>query len=67
MSYDEDYFDDEDLDCNFADPGGSSALRAGVRNRPCPTCKEPDRLTDEDVGRGYQCDECADRAEGRAW
>lgn len=47
----------------FYDPGGRSALRAGVRNKPCPTCGEPDRLTKEDVALGYQCDECADRLE----
>jgi hypothetical protein len=51
----------------FANPG--SALRAAwsgnPRNLPCPTCGEDDRLTREDARRGYQCDECADRAEGR--
>lgn len=51
----------------FANPG--SALRAASscnpRNLPCPTCGEDDRLTPEDARRGYQCDECADRAEGR--
>jgi hypothetical protein len=51
----------------FADPGGTSALRASTpenpRNLPCPTCGEPDRLTPKDVRLGYQCDECADRAE----
>ena len=33
----------------FADPGGRSALRAASkrnpRNLPCPTCREPNRLT----------------------
>ncbi len=52
----------------FADPGGKSALRAAgagnPRNLPCPTCKQPNRLTPADVRRGYQCNECADRAEG---
>ena len=58
------------LDCDydgeedFADPGGRSALRVGVRNLPCPTCGQPNRLTAADVRHGYQCDECADRAEG---
>ncbi len=37
-----------------------------VGNLPCPTCKEPNRLTPADVRRGYQCDRCADLAEG-AW
>jgi len=52
----------------FADPGGRSALRAATknnpRNLPCPTCGEPNRLTRIDKLRGYQCNECADRAEG---
>ena len=52
----------------FAVPGGKSALRAATsrnpRNLPCPTCKEPNRLTQSDKDRGYQCDRCADMAEG---
>ena len=52
----------------FADPGGNSALhpasRRNPRNLPCPTCKEPDRLTRADRAKGYQCDTCADAAEG---
>lgn len=52
----------------FADPGGNSALRAETasnpRNQPCPTCHAEDVLTPLDVRRGYQCDSCADRAEG---
>ena len=55
--------DPEDLSM-FYDPSGRSALRAGVREFPCPTCNEPDRLTKEDVRLGYQCDQCADNAEG---
>jgi hypothetical protein len=47
---------------------GGSALRAtsrrNPRNQPCPTCKEPNRLTPADVRKGYQCDRCADREEG---
>ena len=53
---------------DFADPGGSSALRAASasnpRNLPCPTCGEPDRLTPADIAHGYQCDACADAEEG---
>lgn len=53
----------------FADPGGRSALRAATRDnprdQPCPTCGAPNRLTRIDVARGYQCDSCADAAEGR--
>jgi hypothetical protein len=52
----------------FADPGGKSALRAATRenprNLPCPACGEPNRLTPADRQAGYQCDDCADRAEG---
>lgn len=55
-------------DTRFADPTGRSALRASSRhnprNLPCPTCKAPNRLTPEDERRGYQCDRCADAAEG---
>lgn len=55
----------------FRDPGGASALRAASRhnprNLPCPTCKEPNRLTPADVRKGYQCDECANRDEGGGW
>jgi len=51
----------------FADPGGTSALRAATpgnpRNRKCPTCGGKNRLTPLDVAAGYQCDECADKAE----
>lgn len=53
---------------DFADPGGRSALRASSRrnprNRPCPTCEAKNVLTPKDVALGYQCDRCADRAEG---
>lgn len=52
----------------FADPGGRSALRAASRenprNLPCPTCGAENVLTPEDRACGYQCDRCADRAEG---
>ena len=52
----------------FQDPGGRSALRRETRdnprNLPCPTCGEPNKLTPKDVALGYQCDACADRAEG---
>lgn len=60
--------DDADLGLDFQDPGGRSALRRATgrnpRNLPCPTCKEPNRLTPADKRAGYQCDRCADRDEG---
>ena len=59
-----DYDDRED----FADPGGRSALRAATKRNPriysCPTCGAPRVLTAKDKALGYQCDRCADRAEG---
>lgn len=65
--YDEYDGPDDGDGCDFADPGGRSALRASgrrnPRNLPCPTCREPDRLTPADRARGYQCDACADRCE----
>lgn len=68
-------YEDEPIDeewlidgVGFANPGGRSALRAATkrnpRNLPCPTCGKKNKLTRIDVLRGYQCDECADRAEG---
>jgi hypothetical protein len=60
--------DDRDDRQMFQDPGGPSALRAASkrnpRNLPCPTCKQPNRLTPIDRRLRYQCDECADRDEG---
>jgi hypothetical protein len=65
-SYNEDPEDFEDR-AGFADPGGHSALRAATkdnpRNLPCPNCGEPNRLTQADRSRGYQCDTCANSAE----
>jgi hypothetical protein len=60
------YYPEHD-DPKFADPTGRSALRAASkrnpRNLPCPTCKQPNRLTPADRAHGYQCDSCADKAE----
>jgi len=59
---------DDDSEIQFANPGGRSALRAETpdnpRNLPCPTCHRRDMLTPADVAQGYQCDRCADVAEG---
>jgi hypothetical protein len=69
--YDDDYDDsewdrDEDMP-DFAEPGSNSALRAATptnpRDQPCPTCAWPNRLTREDVRRGYQCNPCANAME----
>jgi len=64
------FWDSEQFDggCDFAQPGGKSALRAARKGNPriysCPGCKARRVLTREDKARGYQCDGCADRAEG---
>lgn len=59
--------DDYNYYNEFQDPGGRSALRKATksnpRNKPCPTCKEPNRLTPRDVALHYQCDRCADTLE----
>ena len=59
-----DSLEDED----FEDPGGNSALRRATADNPriypCPNCGRPNRLTAKDVKLGYQCNECADIAEG---
>lgn len=72
MNYEYEFDVDGDLidGVGFAREG--SALRASTRrnprNLPCPTCQEENRLTPLDKACGYQCDECADRAEyGRGW
>jgi DNA-directed RNA polymerase subunit RPC12/RpoP len=50
----------------FENPGSAlrKATRSNPRKYPCPTCKKSNKLTAEDVRHHYQCDECADRAEG---
>lgn len=66
LSYREDMYSDEYI--GFRDPHSRSALRAASRRNPrclpCPTCHAPNRLTPADRAAGYQCDACADRAEG---
>jgi hypothetical protein len=68
FEHDQDFEADVWRNANLDDPGGTSALRAASsrnpRNLPCPTCKTPNVLTPADRRRGYQCDDCADRAEG---
>jgi len=48
----------------FRNPGGRSALRKGKRIYPCPTCGRKNMLSQKDKDLGYQCDRCADAAEG---
>jgi predicted RNA-binding Zn-ribbon protein involved in translation (DUF1610 family) len=59
-------YDDDDDEIQFAGP--NSALRAATKSNPrihpCPNCGGTNRLTALDVAQGYQCDPCADRAEG---
>lgn len=60
--------DEYDMDVDFADPGGRSALRAASksnpRNLPCPDCGRKNVLTPKDREQGYCCNRCADRNEG---
>ncbi len=61
------YDDDEPIDgVGFARSGSAlrAATRGNPRNLPCPTCGATNALTPLDVARGYQCDRCADAAEG---
>ena len=51
----------------FREPGGHSALRVGKRIHPCPGCGRKNMLTQADKDRHYQCDSCADKAEGRGY
>lgn len=68
-AWEEDYDPIDGFRIDFANPG--SALRASSptnpRNLPCPTCGEPNRLTPADRAQGYQCDTCANAAEGMGW
>lgn len=65
------YDDNERAERERIFESAGSALRRSTRGNPrslpCPTCKEPNRLTPADVRRGYQCDACADRDEGLGW
>jgi len=36
----------------------------GGKRHPCPTCGEQNALTAHETAQGYQCDRCADIAEG---
>lgn len=60
-------YDDDFNPKRFRQSG--SALHPGTEDdpidQPCPTCGEEDVLTRRDVAKGYQCDTCADRAEGK--
>ena len=60
----EDYDDDYDIDFEKSGSALRKSTRSNPRNLPCPTCGEPDKLTAKDKANGYQCDDCADRAEG---
>jgi hypothetical protein len=66
---DDPMFDDIRDARRFADPGGDSALHAADKNNPrnlaCPTCGRENVLTPKDRAAGYQCDRCADIAEGK--
>ena len=56
------YFDDFDPDAEER-RAYDRRRAAGGKKYSCPTCKEPNRLTKYENRQGYQCDECADKAE----
>ena len=62
-----DPWDDPDGNYDFANPGGTSALRRATasnpRNQPCSQCGRQNVLTPKDKSLGYVCDICADRNE----
>ena len=72
---DQDWDDEDDeylIDgVGFADPNGTSSLRAETesnpRNLPCGECGEQNTLTPLDVQACYRCDRCANRAEGHGY
>ena len=69
---DEEPWDDEMYAGNghyFANAGSALVAESddNPRNLPCPTCGAEDVLTPLDRARGYQCDGCANRAEGYGW
>ena len=51
----------ENLDAYLA---AFAVTKRNPRNLPCPTCGEQNALTPAERKRGYQCDACAERAEG---
>ena len=62
-----DPWDDPEGNYDFADPGGTSALRRATasnpRNQPCGQCGRENVLTPKDKHIGYVCDICADSNE----
>ena len=62
-----DPWDDPEGNYDFADPGGTSALRRATasnpRNQPCSQCGRENVLTPKDKHLGYVCDICADSNE----
>jgi len=65
MTYPDEY--DDYFETEFADPGGTSALRASSKSNPrnlsCPDCGRKNALTPKDRALGYCCNSCADRNE----
>ena len=42
----------------------NKVLKQDKKRYPCPTCGQKDALDSYQQSKGYQCDDCADRAEG---
>lgn len=39
-------------------------IHSGKRNLPCPDCKEPNRMTQGELNKGYHCSACTQEIEG---
>jgi len=58
--------DDNEIGITFKNDHSAlrKASRSNPRIYPCPTCGAKNALTLQDVNLGYQCDSCANKAEG---
>ena len=63
--YDDDDVDYDDDDYSENGYGFRAETKDNPRIYPCPTCGREEALTMLDIQLGYQCDRCADIAEGR--
>jgi hypothetical protein len=58
-------FQDADLEMRELEAEANRQARRERRDLTCPTCKTPNALTPLQAKRRHQCDDCADRDEGR--
>lgn len=60
-----DYDPSENGEFDYVEFAQAGSAQRDPRNLPCPTCGAANALTLADVARHYQCDRCADAAEGK--